>query len=883
MLIIIKKWLKNLPIKHRLLYGYLVSFLFILLSCSSLIYLLVKTDLDNKLEEQVKSHNHTLEQAVIAIIDNSASSALRIHTEKNRQLIASIYQQDMPENDAKKKAAELLNSQAVGSSGFFYTINSLGRVKTHPDKSQLEKDLSSDKQVIKILAAKSGYFSFKKASGEGPAETWSSYSTYFGPWDWIITAVTSKKELFDASTEAAVRRVIENKTGLQSGENFIIDHQANFIIHSTLEGKNISDLLSDEASDFFKRIQIQKSGRLEYNWRTIENPEKHKYIAEISYLPEQQWYIITSLDTEKYYYLLRKLLHIIQITFILTVIIIFLISYQLSQSIVKPVKYLTAGLEAAASGDFSKRLKPRYTDELGQLETYFNTFISRLEESNRQLQLSERGFRSIFENSVEGIFLFDMEGRLLKVNPSFVAMLGYSSGQSLIDQKINFKNDLLVQKELWNPLIDQIIGERTVKGCEMQIRKKSGAVFWCLLNARGIYNDQGDTIETIEGFISDIDAKKSTQEDQQKLMEDLESMVNDRTVQLSGRIAELEQRNEVNQQLGEMADMLQCCKTINETFPIISQYLRKLYPEDSCFLFLHDAEREVIEQVIPPLEGEGPFINMTNDSCWALRQGKRYLFNDEEHELICDHVRSPGCGYICVPLIAHGVTIGLLHILFGNKEENISLAFSEKRLRMASRLAEHLSLALSNLRLREELKLKSIQDSLTGLANRRHMEEIMQRQFYRFLRHQTPCSIIMIDVDHFKTFNDHYGHETGDLVLKKLASYLKDHTRGEDLACRYGGEEFIIILVNTGIDEAIKKAENLRADIAENVTIPHNSETLHITASMGVAACPDHGRGPTELVKSADDALYRAKDNGRNRVEIALTVDELPPSSPDAL
>ena len=90
-----------------------------------------------------------------------------------------------------------------------------------------------------------------------------------------------------------------------------------------------------------------------------------------------------------------------------------------------------------------------------------------------------------------------------------------------------------------------------------------------------------------------------------------------------------------------------------------------------------------------------------------------------------------------------------------------------------------------DLRLREELKLKSIQDSLTGLANRRHMEDIMQRQFYRFLRHQTPCSIIMIDVDHFKSFNDKYGHETGDLVLKKLATYLKDHTRGEDLACRF--------------------------------------------------------------------------------------------------
>ncbi len=873
MMIILKKWLKNLPIKHRLLYGYLVSFLLILISCSSLIYFLVNADQTRKLQDQLSSSNHTLEKAVISLIDTSAANTLRTITEKNRQLIASIYQQDLPEDTAKQTAADLLNGQTFGSSGYCYTINSFGIIKTNPDKKLINNDISADKQTVKILAAKSGYQEYQKDSDNGQATTWLSYSTYFGPWDWVITAAAVKAELLDETTMQAIQKTMSAGRLFNNAGSFIIDQHGNFLVHPTLEGKNINDLLSDDAASFFSQIKEQKNGMLQYTWQTPETQGIHKYQADISFLPQQQWFLVTAIDREEYFHLLKRLLQIIQVTIVLTVIVICLISYHLSQAIVNPVKYLTAGLEAVAAGDFSKRLKPRYTDELGRLETYFNTFISQLEHSNQQLKLSERGFRSIFENSVEGIFLFDLEGRLLKVNPSFVAMMGYSSGQSLLEKGINFKEDLMVQKSLWSPLIDQIIGERTVKGFEIQIRKKSGSVFWCLLNARGLYDSEGESIKTIEGFISDIDAKKSTQEDQQKLMEDLELMVTERTVQLSSRIAELEQRNEVNQQLAEMADMLQCCKTISETFPIISQYLRKLYPEDACYLFLHDMEREVIDQVIPPIDGDRPFINMTNDSCWALRQGKRYLFNDSEHELICDHVRNPGSGYLCVPLIAHGVTIGLLHILFGSKQTNLTMAFSEKRLRMASRLAEHLSLALSNLRLREELKLKSIQDSLTGLANRRHMEDIMQRQFYRFLRHQTPCSIIMIDVDHFKSFNDKYGHETGDLVLKKLATYLKDHTRGEDLACRFGGEEFIIILVNTAIEEAIKKAELLRAAIAENITIPYEAQSIHITASMGVAACPDHGRGPTELLKSADSALYKAKENGRNRVEVAVRIE----------
>lgn len=465
-----------------------------------------------------------------------------------------------------------------------------------------------------------------------------------------------------------------------------------------------------------------------------------------------------------------------------------------------------------------------------------------------------------------------MDGEILKVNPSFISMLGYKSAQTLLDERINFHNDLIVKKEIWNTLLELIIGEQAVKGFEVQIRKKSGAIFWCLLNARGVHDQETREIVKIEGFLSDINAKKVAQESQEKILEDTEAIVNERTIELSNRIAELEHRNQLSRHMGEMGDMLQSCRSIDETFPVINQYLKVFFPGDNCTLYLHDSKKQMIDRVVPPVSESDQFKTMTNESCWALRQGKSYLFQDMDQELSCDHVSSAQHGYLCIPLIAHGVTIGLFHIMFQDPKDSPEgdiLIPMERKMRLSSRLAEHLSLALANLTLQEELKIKSIEDSLTGLANRRHMEEIMQRQFHRLMRYNTPCSLIMLDVDHFKNFNDTYGHDMGDYVLQELGKYLKENTRGEDLACRFGGEEFIIIMVDTDTETAFQKAEKMRAEIASEIAIAYQSEKLHVTVSMGVATSPAHGRNTTELLKSADNALYVAKGNGRNRVEVA--------------
>ncbi len=870
-----RKWITDQPIKWRLLYGYLVTFLLLVAIGNSILYFFVRSSISKTIEAELSNSQHFAQNLIQSAARSTITSHLKIIAEKNLDIIIGIYHQNIPEREAKELAAKILASQTIGKTGKLCAINSRGIVQAHPDSTKIGKNLITLDYIEKQTRLKHGYLEYKRQNPTDKAILSEAlYMSYFGPWDWIITASLQKTEFKSlVQFEALGQTLLTRKFG-KSGYTYVIDSKGNVVIDPRLAGENIYDLESADGHRFVQEMCQTKNGKIIYPWNNPGESQTREKVVHYGYIPELDWIIATSGYLDEFYQPLSTLRLLIFTTLAFIAITVLVMTWLISDSITKPIKYLMAGLRAASSGDFSTRLKPRSTDELGQLESYFNTFIAQLQESSARLHESEKGYRSIFENSVEGICQFDLVGNILRVNPSFVAMIGYSSSQELLKDRANLQRDFIVIKELWKKLLEHIISERAVKGLELQIYKKSGKVFWCLLNARGIYEADSDKLIMIEGFLSDINAKRIAQEGQKKMMEDLEVMVAERTVELSNRVSELEQRDQLNRYMGEMADMLQSCRSITETFPVINQYLKIFFPHDACTLFLHDNARQMIEQVVPPPSQDIPIMSMTNDSCWALRQGKNYLFNSSmDQELTCEHVEEAPNGYICIPLIAHGVTMGLLHIVFleseNTPENDDSKRLVERKTRVISRLAEHLSLALANLSLQEKLKQKSIQDSLTGLANRRHMEEILQRQFFRLYRYNTPCSVIMLDVDHFKQFNDTYGHDIGDSVLKELGAFLKKNTRGEDLACRYGGEEFIVILVDTDTAAASKKAEKLRSEIAEKIAISHLAEKLRITVSMGVASSPAHGQNATELIKAADTALYQAKNNGRNRVEVA--------------
>jgi diguanylate cyclase (GGDEF)-like protein len=189
-------------------------------------------------------------------------------------------------------------------------------------------------------------------------------------------------------------------------------------------------------------------------------------------------------------------------------------------------------------------------------------------------------------------------------------------------------------------------------------------------------------------------------------------------------------------------------------------------------------------------------------------------------------------------------------------------------------VADNLALALSNLHLRARLQQQAIRDPLTGLFNRRYLDETLERELQRAERHQHPISIIMIDIDHFKRFNDIYGHHAGDLLLQAVGQFLRTHTRGEDIACRYGGEEFVLVLPEASLEEARRRAEHIRTAM-KHIFVEHNGQMLGgNTISLGVAVFPTHGTTADYLIDEADRALYQAKGAGRNCVVVATDASQ---------
>jgi len=212
-------------------------------------------------------------------------------------------------------------------------------------------------------------------------------------------------------------------------------------------------------------------------------------------------------------------------------------------------------------------------------------------------------------------------------------------------------------------------------------------------------------------------------------------------------------------------------------------------------------------------------------------------------------------------------SIGVMNIQWEGEERE----FVENELFLVA--TEYIALVLANLQLRDELTHQATRDPLTNLYNRRYMEEAMNREFFRCSRKGYPISILFIDIDNFKEINDRYGHEAGDFVLKTMANRIVQGIRREDIACRIGGEEFVVILPETTIEAAASRAENLCQKL--NLTgLTYGGEALgEITVSIGVSTWPDHGSDPQVCLSSADAALYCAKGKGKNRVEVASFPD----------
>jgi diguanylate cyclase (GGDEF)-like protein len=282
-------------------------------------------------------------------------------------------------------------------------------------------------------------------------------------------------------------------------------------------------------------------------------------------------------------------------------------------------------------------------------------------------------------------------------------------------------------------------------------------------------------------------------------------------------------------------------------------------------LFIFRSSRNLVEAVAVWGEAPPPEQVFAPDDCWALRRGKAQMGGEDTTAPPCAHVPGQTRAYLCVPLMSHGEAIGLLHVLPASPEENRL----ERKQRLTQTVAGQLGLALANLKMQENLRDMAVRDPLTGLFNRRYLEETLEREFLRATRQGAPIALIMVDIDHFKRYNDTYGHDAGDVLLRELGAFMQRWCRGSDVACRYGGEEFVLTLPDCSLNIACQRAEEMR-QVVKTLQVRHGHQTLEaITLSFGVAAFPEHADNPDAVLNAADAALYQAKQQGRDRVVAA--------------
>ena len=316
--------------------------------------------------------------------------------------------------------------------------------------------------------------------------------------------------------------------------------------------------------------------------------------------------------------------------------------------------------------------------------------------------------------------------------------------------------------------------------------------------------------------------------------------------------------------VARMSDMLQSCRSRAEAYPIIVTAANNLFCGTNGAIAFAASGMPELETVVQWGADQTMLPQFSSDDCWALRGGQKYEISDPVTGTVCRHFREPPRGpYLCLPLTAQGEMSGLLHL-------NVApggILSEELHWQMLS-FGDVVKLSLSNLKLRETLSEQAMRDQLTGLFNRHYLAETLPREIHRAQRNNTPLSMAMMDIDNFKSFNDTHGHDAGDLVLKELGVLLRDSLRAGDIACRYGGEEFLMVLPECDLCAAQTLLQQICSNMGRKTFVFQKHALPAVTMSVGLSQLDRDLSSQESIISAADDALYNAKRDGRNRIEI---------------
>jgi diguanylate cyclase (GGDEF)-like protein/PAS domain S-box-containing protein len=470
------------------------------------------------------------------------------------------------------------------------------------------------------------------------------------------------------------------------------------------------------------------------------------------------------------------------------------------------------------------------------------------------LKASETKFAAAFRSAADHMVVSRLDdGRIVEVNEAFCRTLGRPREEVL--------GRTVIELGVWAEpaqraeAIRLLRTQGTLSNFPFRQRRYDGSVSHCLLSASLITVDGAPCVLST---VRDISERVAAEESARQL-----------TKRLQVTVAALEEVNRQNAVLSEMRDLLQTCQTATEVQKVAAHFVPRLLPGTRGALYQVNDSRTALEATFAWHDDALREAVFGAEACWGLRRGRAYHVNDARHALHCDHVQTPPRGgYLCLPLVAQGEHFGLMHVQYDGQPEDDPLQL-EQRESFLRTMTEHVALAMSNARLRENLRIQASRDPLTGLLNRRFTEEAFEREISRCRRRGKPIAVFMIDVDHFKHFNDKHGHEAGDLVLKLVADTLAKGVRLEDVVCRYGGEEFLALLPEADETAALECAERMRGRVAELMPSFRGAPLGAVTISIGVAMFPAQGENPEALLRRADEALYEAKRGGRNRVVLA--------------
>jgi len=470
-------------------------------------------------------------------------------------------------------------------------------------------------------------------------------------------------------------------------------------------------------------------------------------------------------------------------------------------------------------------------------------------QAEAELQRSRQFLENVIDSSAEGIGIVDPHGHITKWNKASEVIYGYTFKE--LEGKP--ASDLYADRDEMAKMLIPLRRDGLVKHYEITMKRRDGSTFPASLSIKVMRDEAGKNVGSVAV------ARDLTE------LKEKEAKLHAANEQLRGLVEESNERSRQVLLLQEMSEIFLSCQTSGETYSAITHFGPKFFPDYAGVLYLLNSTKDLFEMTA--VWGEAPRMEMSfgKDECWSLSRSRAYPVADSGSSMNCRHVAAPLPGaYLCVPMMAQGEVMGILHLHKMTQEIKEQMAGIAQ---FATSVAEVMALALANLKLRETLRNQAIRDGLTGLFNRRYLEETLDRELSRSKRQGSPLAVIMLDLDHFKEYNDAYGHHAGDELLMALGELIQEQNRGEDIACRYGGEEFLLIMPGAPLEAALNRAEELNRSVKNLHT--RNTSLKPITISAGVAIFPDHGGAGMEVIQAADAALYRAKAEGRDRVLVA--------------